>query len=266
MRKRKTDDRMRIVLLTNRDKMRLIKNLLNANEKIIAVILPAVSKRDSELKPVVDLAAKEGIPVFRLKRRELGRRLRSLSPDVLLSVAYPYLLTSEQLRVAQYSINVHPALLPKYRGPATAWHIIANGERETGVTVHSIDEGMDTGPILVQLKTRLSIFDTLKSAMRKALNLEPRAVKMALKALRKGRLKFLAQDEKLATTFPGIRTPEDSKIDPRRSVLELYNFIRACDPKRFPAFFELQGEKIGIRFLRMRPKRKRENLKQKKWI
>ena len=238
---------MRIVLLTNRDKSGLIKLILEEGFNMDAVIVPYNSNYEVALKPMMEFAQKCNLTILRIKHCDLEETLKDVNPDILLSAAYPFLLKPEHLRIAEYNINIHPTLLPKYRGPATAWHIIANGETETGVTVHAIDEGMDTGPIAVQEKVELTMFDTLKTAMQKATALEPKALRKELRRLKEGNLVFIPQDEICASTYTGIRTQEDSKIDTHKSIMENYNFIRACDPERFPAFFELQGQKVGIK-------------------
>ena len=238
---------MKLVFLTNRDKSHLVKIAQNHGFNVCAIILPYTSRYEEGLKPVIKLAKQKNIPLYRTKRIDLSGLLKELSPEILLSAGYPYLLKPEHLKIAKHNINIHPTLLPKYRGPAPHWYIIANGETETGLTIHEIDEGMDTGPILVQEKIELTLFDTLNTVMEKTMALEPIAFKKALDLLKKGNVRFNPQDETFASTYIETLTPLDSRIDPNKSILELYNHIRACDPKRFPAFFELDGKKIGIK-------------------
>lgn len=240
-----------MAFLTGTDKSTLLRSLLDDGVRLVAIVVPSSKMLEERFSPVITFAEREGIPVIRPKRAKLETALRQLSPDVLLSAGYPYLLSAAHLSVAKFNINVHPTLLPRYRGQATAWHVIAYGEMEGGVTVHFMDEGMDTGPILCQVKVPLTPFDTVRSLRRKTDEVEPLVVREALGRLTRCDFDATPQDPSKATTFPEIRTPEDSRIDASQPLAELYNFIRACDPDRFPAFFEVAGQRVGIRLFRL---------------
>lgn len=239
----------RILFLTGVDKSLLLDQLA-AHEQVVGVVLPFKSDREERLAPVIDIASQRKIPLLRPKRVELAQQLVSLAPDILISAGYPYLLTSADLSVASVNLNVHPSLLPKYRGKMSGWFIIANGEKETGATVHFMSAEMDRGHILAQKSFAVSPFDTLASLARKTAALEPELLFEALGRLRRGEQGW-AQDENLQTTYLDIRTPEDSRLDPNKSLIESYDFIRACDPQRFPAFVEIAGQRVGIKLFRL---------------
>ena len=120
--------RPRIAFMTGTDKAALLRSLIDDGELLAGVVLPFSSRREERLAPLIDAAVEANLEVLRPKRSDLTRVLTALEPDILLSAGYPYLLSSEQLAIARVNVNVHPTLLPKYRGPATAWHVIANGE------------------------------------------------------------------------------------------------------------------------------------------
>jgi methionyl-tRNA formyltransferase len=252
--------KFRIAFLTGTDKVDLLRGLAARGEEIVQIILPFSCKREDRLLPVVAASKDLNIPICRPKRAELEAALRRQPLDILLSAGYPYLLSAAQLDVAAYNLNVHPTLLPRYRGPATAWHVIAHGEEETGVTVHRIDEGMDTGAILAQVRIPLTPFDTVRSMMRKTNEAELPAVEAALARIRRGDAVGTPQDETQTSAFIELRTPADSRIDPSRPLSELYNFIRACDSDRFPAFFEVSGESVGVRLFRLERKAGEEDM------
>lgn len=240
-----------LVVLAGLDKSAVLRALLADGERIEALVLPFGAGLEARLGELPALAAAHRIPVLRPRRAELEAALRGVPATALLSLGYPHLLTPAVLSIFRWNLNTHPTLLPKYRGPATAWHVLAAGERESGVTVHHIDAGMDTGPVLVQLRCPLTPFDTLRSLKRKTDGLEPEAVRQALALLRAGRGAGAPQDESAASTFREKRTPDDSRVDPARPLAELYHAIRACDPDRFPAFFEVDGQRVGIRLFRL---------------
>lgn len=239
-----------IAFLTGTDKSFLLKAMVEDALDVRVVILPASSLHENRLIPVIETATTLGIQILRPRRADLAATLHSTACNTLLSAGYPYLLNVEQLEVCSHNINVHPTLLPRYRGAATGWHVLASGEKNGGVTVHYIDGGMDTGPILAQRSIALTPFDTLFSQTRKINAVEPEAVRLALARVCAGDAGD-PQHEEFASTFTERRTPADSRIDPDRSIREQYNFIRACDPDRFPAFFEIEGQKVGIRFFRL---------------
>ena len=119
------------------------------------------------------------------------------------------------------------------------------------MTIHYIDEGMDTGPIIYQQKICLSPFDTVNSLMRKTKEQEAKALLIALSELQSPGFIPKNQNENIASSYPGFRKPEDSQVDPNMSLNDLYNFIRACDPDKFPAFMIKDGEKVGIKLFRL---------------
>lgn len=239
----------RFVFLTGLDKSKLLESLIEIAH-VAAVILPFNYASEARLAAVIELANKNRLAVHRPKRADLATLLKSIAPDALISAGYPYLLSADDLSVAKVNLNVHPTLLPKYRGKLSGWYIIANGESETGVTVHYMSAAMDSGNILAQRSVPLSSFDTLASMARKTAALEAPALREALVKARQGD-PGRVQDELLQSTFAQLRTPKDSRIDPAKSLEELYNVIRACDPDRYPAFFEVAGQRVGVKLFRL---------------
>lgn len=210
---------------------------------IITVLVPSV--RSEKLEIAVDSIRKNGFSVIESSRASLAADLNPYGDANLLSVGFPYLVPREIYKRHRIAINIHPTLLPKYRGPTSGAYILINNESESGSTIHLLEEGADQGDIVAQASVRLSQFDTLKSLQRKVYALEPDLVIEAIRRLDAG-IVPVPQDEAAATIFSRRRTPADSEIDPNCSLLELFNQIRACDPVDFPAFFRLDGEKICI--------------------
>jgi methionyl-tRNA formyltransferase len=245
-----------IVFFTARDKTPVLAALLDAGERVSAVVVPPKAV-GGQLDAVDRFCTQHQIPLFKSERVQIHGLLKRLRPSVLLSCGYMYLFSEAELSVASYNLNIHPTLLPQYRGPATAWHVIASGERTSGVTVHFIDASVDTGPIVYQESIVLSAFDTVKSLMRKTSALEPIAAIEALKRVRRG-AKGTPQGKGFAILSK--RTPKDSEFDPSLPLSELYDFIRACDPQRFPAFFYRDGVRVGIKLFRLEKPADEEDL------
>lgn len=202
---------------------------------VVAVVTqpdrPAGRGRRLTPPPVKVRALAAGLPVLqpaRLRDPGWDVRLRAFAPDVAVVVAFGQILPRAVLEVpARGSINVHASLLPRYRGAAPiAWAII-RGERETGVTTFLMDEGLDTGPILLQRATPIHPEET---AGELAARLAVLGAELLLETL--ARLDTLVprpQDPAAATLAPRL-TREDGALDWRRPAVELVNRVRGCNP------------------------------------
>lgn len=198
------------------------------------------------------------IPFYLVEKGELKSVCSEIDFELLISVGYRFIIESAVLEKSKIAINLHPTLLPKYRGYRSGPFIIMNNERETGVTLHYIDNGMDTGDIILQKKIVLSSFDTVKSMSLKTSLIEGAVLIEGLNLLLENRVSAIKQNESDATVFNQIRTPKDSEIDPNKSIKDLYNVIRACDPDEYPAFFYVDGEKVCIKLWRPKAQNKYE--------
>lgn len=145
-------------------------------------------------------------------------------------------------------MNIHPSLLPKYKGAYSGFAIIENGERKTGITAHFLDEGVDTGDIVNQKNIPLNISDTVSSLGEKVMEIEPNFVLETLMMIRDNNY-IRAKQEKMENevVFNDKRTPKDSEVNSSLSLGELVNQIRACDAERFPAYFMIDNIKVNIR-------------------
>jgi len=236
-----------LVLFGGAFREKILFKLKEAGINIEAVVVPSFTSE--KLKRSINNISKAGFHVVTTSKENLKEDLKQYAGHCLLSVGFPYLLSKDIILRHRTRLNVHPTLLPKYRGPTSGAYILINHEQFTGSTVHLLEEGMDNGDIIVQSHIPISQFDTLKSIQRKVYESEPEIVLAAIDHLEKG-YPLKKQNEDEATYFPKIRTPSDSEIDPQASLIDLFDFIRACDPEEFPAFFKLNGEKVCIKLWR----------------
>ena len=154
---------MKIVFMGTPDFARdSLEAIHNAKHEIPAVVtVPDKPKgRGMKLIPceVKEYAIEKGIKVYQPEKlrenKEIVDILKNINPDVICVVAYGKIIPKEILEIPKYGcINVHPSLLPKYRGSAPIQWAILNGDKETGVTTMYLDEGMDSGDIILQTKT-----------------------------------------------------------------------------------------------------------------
>lgn len=207
-------------------------------------------ERWPKIATTIRLAQAYGIPIRQVRRTDLPAVGRELAGETCLSVGFGLLFPVAFLESVGTCLNVHGTLLPDYPGARSLNWIIVEGERSSGVTIHIVDEGMDTGPIILQRAFPVSRFDTARSLARKTLDFEPAVVVEALNLFeREGPAAARPQNPAGAKRFPD-RTPAHSEIDPQRPLIEQYNIIRASDPDRYPAFFMLDGQKVCIRLWR----------------
>ena len=176
---------------------------------------------------------------------DFQRQLGSLDPDAIIVVAYGRIIPTWMLELPKFgNINVHASLLPKYRGAAPIQWAIANGERVTGVTTMRIDEGLDTGDILLKRELPIEPEDT-------AVTLSPRLAAVGaellvetLRGLETGTVQPLPQENAQATQAPLLKK-EDGMIDFAKSSIDIYNRLRGFLP--WPgAYTHFRGKSLKI--------------------
>jgi methionyl-tRNA formyltransferase len=239
---------MKIYYFSSGPRERVLKALVADGIEILTVIItdPITTPR---IRATVEYCKEVGIPLMTVNKSELNGLVSLVKGSVCLSVGFKYIFQEKLIHAAEVFLNVHGTLLPKYGGARTLNWVIQNGEKESGVTVHKIDKGIDTGPILLQRVFPLSKFETGKSLYRKTLEFEPLVVLDALKLYLSGKYRFMPQDKGLHEQYPN-RVPEHSMIDPSLSLLDLIDSVRASDPSEYPAYFMLNGERVCIRLWR----------------
>jgi methionyl-tRNA formyltransferase len=141
----------------------------------------------------------------------VGFLSREIDPDLLISVANPRILKAQVLNVPRLGcINLHPSLLPSYRGPAPDFWVLACGENETGVTVHYMDEGIDTGEIILQSRLAIRPHDTPHSLRVRAMRLGANMLLDALDLIESGSVATTPNDG-AQSSYQSLPTIEDAR-------------------------------------------------------
>src|SRR5258706_267864 len=184
--------------------------------------------------PEVKAAAQNlGLPVLQpetFKDATITEKIRALGADVGIVVAYGKLLPKDVLAIPKHGfLNAHFSLLPKYRGAAPIQWALVNGETETGVTLFWLDEGMDTGPILLQKKIAIQPGDDAESLRNKLVELGVSSLEEALQLLEKGKLKREPQTG--AVSKAPILRKEDGRIDWAKPAEAIHNQLRGFAPR-----------------------------------
>ena len=199
--------------------------------------------------PVKQTAVRLGLPVTQpekiKKNDEFRARLAAIQPDAIIVVGYGRIIPDWMLQLPAYgNINVHASLLPKYRGAAPIQWAIANGETVTGVTTMRIDEGLDTGDILLTRQMTIAPDDTAVTLAPRLADLGAELLVETLADLHQGNLKPVPQDDSLATLAP-ILKKEDGLVDFSRTATELHNRLRGFQP--WPgAYTHFRGKNLKI--------------------
>src|SRR6266567_1277861 len=181
----------------------------------------------------------------RIKGREAIEEVRALRPEAIVVMAYGQILPRDLLEIPPVAcLNLHASLLPRWRGAAPIQAAIAAGDPETGITVMHMDEGLDTGDILLQRRIDIRSNDTGGSLHERLANIGPDALLHALKSLVESSAPRIPQDNSLATYAPKLKR-EDGKIDWSEPADTIERKIRAFNP--WPgAFTKLDGPNLKI--------------------
>jgi methionyl-tRNA formyltransferase len=183
--------------------------------------------------PLKPLAESRGVAVVqpvRVRHPDAVEVLRSLRPEILVVVAYGQILPRALLEMApRGAVNVHASLLPRYRGAAPIQWAIVRGETETGVTTMLLDEGLDTGPTLLEQATPIEAGETAGALEARLARLGARLLIETLAGLESGTLRPTPQDDTRATLAPIIRK-DDGRIDWTRPAIEIARRVRGFDP------------------------------------
>ena len=173
------------------------------------------------------------VPVLqpaRIKDRQAIEEIRALRPDVIVVMAYGQILPRDILEIPTIaSLNLHASLLPRWRGAAPIQAAIAAGDRATGITVMYVDEGLDTGDILLQRAIEIVPAETGRSLHDRLARVAPEALLESLGLLAKRSASRIPQDNALATYAPKLKR-EDGKIDWTGPADAIERKIRAFDP------------------------------------
>ncbi|MDO8750965.1 MAG: methionyl-tRNA formyltransferase [Dehalococcoidia bacterium] len=215
----------------------VIEGLLTGDYQLVGVYTrpdqPAGRGRQPAPPPVKTYALSRGLPVFQprsLRREEAVRELASLQPEVIVVAAYGRILPPEALAVPPRGVlNIHPSLLPKYRGPSPVITALLDGESVTGVTVMLLDEGMDTGNILAQRQTAILPHETAGELTHRLFRLGAELLLEVLPKWTAGELKPVPQEEAMAT-ITRLYTKEDGDMDWSLPAAVLERRLRALQP------------------------------------
>ncbi len=202
-----------------------------------------------QMTPVKETAVSAGIPVFQpvsIRDEEAVRILEELQPDAVIVVAFGQLIPKRILKLPPYGcINVHASLLPKYRGAAPIQWAVLNGEEESGVTTMRMDEGLDTGDIIMKTVVRLDPCETGGSLFERLAREGADLLIRTLDAINDGTAVYEKQPAESPTMYASMLTKAQGKIDWNKSAREIECLIRGMNP--WPgAYTQYNGRTLKI--------------------
>ena len=227
-----------------------LQALVDSDYKPVLVITqpdePAGRKQQLQPPPVKLLALEHGLAVAQPKiQDELYEILTQSQPDICLLVAYGKMISPKVLSIPKFGfINVHPSLLPMYRGPSPVQTAILNGETETGVSVMQLDRKMDHGPVFIQKKIVILPIDTNQTLHQRLAAVGADLLLSTLPQIINQSLKPQAQIESQATLTKIIKR-DDGLVNWQKTALEISRQFRAFCP--WPGVYtQWQGKRLKI--------------------
>lgn len=228
-----------------------LRTLIKAGHAVAAVVTQPDRKsgRGARLTPppVKREALEAGIRIFqpvRIREKAFIREMKDLSPEVIVVAAYGKILPPDILSIPRLGcVNIHASLLPKYRGSAPVNWAIIRGESESGVTTMMMDEGMDTGDMLIRKAIEITNDDTAETLTERLSRLGADVIVETIDGLVRGVL--MPKPQKGEPSYAPLLKKEDGLIQWTRSAEELERFIRGMNP--WPsAFSRVNNERYRI--------------------
>ena len=226
--------------------------LLGAGHEVCAVFTrrdkPVGRKQILTAPPVKQLAQQHDIPVYQprtLRDGSSDELIRQLEPDIIVVVAYGCIIPPQLLHTAKYGcINLHVSLLPKYRGSAPIQWAVLNGDAETGVSIMQLDEGLDTGDVLMVEPVAIDPEETSGELFDRVSAVGAKTLVDALAKIEAGQLTPVPQDHSKATPAPPL-SKDTARFAFTEDAAHIHNWVRGMNP--WPtAWFEQDGKRIKV--------------------
>ncbi len=233
-----------------------LAELLKGHHHVVTVLTqpdrPSGRGMHLTASPVKQLALQHGLPVLQpttLKTEEAQHAIALLGADVMVVAAYGLILPKTVLQMPRYGcLNIHASVLPRWRGAAPIQRAILAGDSETGITIMQMDEGLDTGDMLLKRKCPIAANDTAQTLHDKLAGLGAQAIVEVLQELERGKLSPERQDAQQATYAIKLSKSE-AQLDWNQDAVQLERAVRGYLP--FPTAQALFGE-TPIKILRAR--------------
>lgn len=229
-----------------------LEAMIRAGHRVEAVFTqpdkPKGRGKSLQMTPVKEAALAHGIPVYqprKIREEENVKILKEIDPDVIVVVAFGQIIPQSVLDIPRYGcINVHASLLPKYRGAAPIQWSVINGEKETGVTTMLMDEGLDTGDMLLRETVKIGENETAGELFDRLAPIGAQLLLKTLEGLEQGSIAPQKQNDQ-ESTYASMLDKNLSAVNWNKSSREVHNLIRGLTP--WPtAYTVLEGKKLKL--------------------
>lgn len=230
-----------------------LEEIVKAGHEVVGVVTqpdkPKGRGKTMMPTPVKETALKYNLPVYQPKKvrePEFVELLRSLKPDVMVVAAFGQIITKEILEMPKYGcINVHASLLPAYRGAAPIQWAVINGDKESGVTIMQMDEGIDTGDMIEKAVVPIAEDETGGSLFDKLSHTGAKLCVKVLKDLEEGTAVGEKQPEESTTPYAKMIDKKMGEVDWKKSAKEIEQLIRGLNP--WPsAYTKVHGKTLKL--------------------
>ena len=245
---------MRVVFMGTPDfAVGTLEAILAAGHEVVGVVTqPDKSKGRSKAlvpTPVKEVALKHNIPVYqpkRIREAEAVETVRAMNPEVIVVVAFGQIIPKEILEMAPYGcLNVHASLLPAYRGAAPIQWAVLNGDKESGVTIMRMDEGLDTGDMISKVIVPLDKKETSETLFDKLAMEGAKLLVETLPKVASGEAVYEKQPEESPTPYAAMISKQMGEIDWTKSAVELERLVRGMNS--WPsAYTKLDGKTLKV--------------------
>ncbi len=228
-----------------------LKEILHVGGNVAAIF----TLRDDLMREMVhyrafdDIAREYDIPLYKVKNIDDPANIaimERIKPDLIFVLGWSQVITKKILDIPTNGcIGVHPTLLPKNRGRAPIPWAVIKGLKKSGVTLFYLDEGVDSGDIIVQKEFEIGFTDNVQTITDKVTNLQVELIREVFPLLKKNEAPRIPQDHSKANYWPR-RKPEDGIIDWNKSNWQLYNWVRGLTHPYPGAFTYYTGKKLFI--------------------
>lgn len=240
---------LKVVFLGNHTVGVRVIDVLNRYGCLYGVVAhPDDSEDGIRYLSVYEYSKKLNIPVVRtLPKTSIFKDfINQINPELLFVADYRYLLSEEIFSKTKFgAVNLHPSLLPKYRGRASLNWAMINGEREVGLTAHFIDNGVDTGDIIKQVPLTIKENDYIGDVLNNIYPLYTKITEEVIESFISRSITRQKQGKYTSSIYPA-RKPSDGVIDCTKDVVNILNFIKALSKPYPGAFLNYNGKKFII--------------------
>lgn len=236
----------------------VLRRLAESPHRPSLVVTPPDSKRGRGRKlappPAAEAARELGIELHQtqsVNEPESAAVLAGAKPEAVAVCAFGQLI-KEPLLSDHLMLNVHPSLIPRWRGAAPIERTLMAGDDRTGTTIMRVTEGLDSGPVAMQEELEIDPEEGFESLAARLAEASGQLLVASLDSLARGELEFTDQDESLATYAEKI-APEERRLDPARPAAELARAVRALNPHVGTYLDLADGSRLGVRAARAVP-------------